>query len=393
MAYNLTKVTGQFQIEGTFRDGGSYGSGHINDTFLINTDNGTNQKYILQRVNHHVFKNVPQLMKNIERVTTHTREKLRRIPGSNPDRETLTLIPTRDKKTYYQDDEGNFWRVYLFIENTRSYDIVDDQNKAYEGGKAFGRFQKMLADLPGGPLYETIPDFHNTEKRLQNFRETVTKDPLNRAGEAAQEIEFVHRRADEMTKIIRLGREGKIPLRTTHNDTKFNNVLLTEDDKGLCVIDLDTVMPGYALYDFGDSIRTVTNTGAEDEKDLNKVRMKISFFEAYARGFLSETLEFLTPNEIDLLAFAGKLFPFIIGLRFLTDHLDGDNYFKIHFPGHNLQRARAQFKLLQSMEEQFEAMNEVIGRIVEEQKKGKEPGARSQKKIVGAIHELPLGER
>ena len=282
------------------------------------------------------------------------------IPGSNPEREGLTLIPTIENKTYLIDSEGNYWRVYIFISNNKSYDIVDSPEKAYEGGKAFGQFQAMLADLPGDPLNETIPDFHNISKRLQTFYNTLENDTENRAKMIKDELAFVNARAEEMKIIHKLGAEGKIPLRITHNDTKFNNVLLDEYDKKLCVIDLDTVMPGYIHFDYGDSIRTTTNTGAEDEKDLTRVNMDIRLYEAYTRGFLEETAKVMNQFELDNLAFSGKLFPFIIGLRFLTDYLDGDNYFKIHHENHNLQRTKAQFHLLRSMEEQFEKMKEIV---------------------------------
>jgi hypothetical protein len=316
--------------------------------------------YILQRINHHIFKNVPKLQDNILRVTSHIRKKLEQTPGANPDRETLTLIPALDGKPYFKDEEGNFWRIYIFIDKNRSYDRVESPAQAYEGGKAFGRFQYLISDLEGDPLHETIPNFHNMDMRLKTFFETVKNDPANRVSKAGPEIKFVEERAEVMTRILRLGEEKKIPERITHNDTKFNNVLLDENDKRLCVIDLDTVMPGYIHYDFGDSIRTTTNTGNEDEKDLSKVEMDIRLFEAYSKGFLEETKSFLTPVEIDNLAFSGKMMTFIIGLRFITDYLDGDHYFKIHHEHHNLQRAKAQFKLVASMERQFEDMQKII---------------------------------
>lgn len=365
MKYNLKEIFSNFKADGSFESGKPYGSGHINDTFLIVTKEGDATDYILQRINHLIFKNVPNLQDNILRVTTHLKNKLKEIPGSNPDRETLTLIPSLENLPFYKDLEGNYWRLYIFIKN-RSYDRVENPSQAFEGGKTFGRFQYLLSDLKGEPLFDTIPDFHNMQKRLDTFFDTVKNDPENRAKLSATEIKFVEDRAVEMNAIQRLGEEGEIPLRITHNDTKFNNVLLDEHDKGLCVIDLDTVMPGYIHYDFGDSIRTSTNTGNEDEKDLSKVEMDLQLFEAYSKGFLGETKSFLTENELDYLAFSGKMMTFIIGLRFLTDYIDGDNYFKIHHEHHNLQRARAQFKLVSSMEEQFNQMKEIIKQIVGE---------------------------
>ena len=360
---DLQQICSRFQFEGTFSKAYPYGSGHINDTYKVETAEIDGYDYILQRVNHHVFKDVPGLMENVVRVTSHIRKKLEAMEGANPDREVLTVIPTNEGSPFYIDEEGNFWRMYIFIWDNKSYDLVDSPGKAYEGGRMFGKFQAMLADLPGKPLNETIPNFHNIEWRLDTFEETLKKNPVGRASQIPEEIKFVRDREEEMKTILQLGRAGKIPLRITHNDTKFNNVLLDQDDKGLCVIDLDTVMPGYVHYDFGDSIRTSTNTGAEDEADLSKVEMDITLFEAYARGFLEQTKDTLNDVEIDHLAFAGKLFPFIIGLRFLTDYVDGDNYFKIKHEGHNLQRARAQFKLLQSMERQYGEMREMVNKL------------------------------
>jgi len=359
---NLQEITNHFGISGTVTEIAPYGSGHINDTYRVQTKEPEAFDYILQRINHKIFTNVPALMDNIERVTKHIRLKLEATPGTNPDREGLTLVPATDGKYYYQDTEGSYWRVYIFISDNRSYDIVDSPEKAYQGGKMFGKFQAMIADLPGGPLYEIIPNFHNIEWRLETYRSTLEKDPVGRAALVKAETGFVLERAEEMGTILRLGREGKIPLRITHNDTKFNNVLLDSNDKGLCVIDLDTVMPGYVHYDFGDSIRTSTNTGAEDDPDLSRVEMDIRMFEGYTKGFLEETRETLNPVELDHLALSGKLLPYMIGLRFLTDYVDGDHYFKIKHEHHNLQRARAQFKLLTSMERQFGEMREIVMR-------------------------------
>jgi len=368
MKPDLKKIIAHFHITGTFESGNSYGSGHINDTYLVRTLEKNQPDYILQRINHHVFKNIPALQENIERATTHLKGKLEKIPGSQPNRETLTLIPAEDDKSYYIDKEGNYWRVYLFIDNQRSYDRVESAHQAFEGGKTFGRFQYLISDLDGPPLHETIPDFHNMETRLAAFFKVVESHPVNRVDTAFEEIRFVEQRAEEMTRILRLGRKGEIPKRITHNDTKFNNVLLDEHDKGLCVIDLDTIMPGYIHYDFGDSIRTSTNTATEDEADLSRVEMDIRLFEAYTKGFLSQTQSFLTQTETDNLAFAGKMMTFIIGLRFLTDYLDGDHYFKVHHKGHNLQRARTQFKLVTSMERQYDQMQKIIERMTKNQK-------------------------
>jgi len=362
MKFDIKEIVSHFEIEGTFKAGEPYGSGHINDTFKIDTVEDDQYDYILQRVNHHVFKDVPGLMENVERVCSHIKSKIEGVEGVNPDREVLTVIPTQHKSSYHKDVDGNFWRMYIFIWDNKSYDRVDSPAKAFEGGRMFGQFQSQLADLPGKPLNETIPNFHNISWRLDTFMDTLERNPAGRADAIRAEIDFVLSRSEEMKTILKLGEAGKIPLRITHNDTKFNNVLLDQDDKGLCVIDLDTVMPGYVHYDFGDSIRTTTNTGNEDDANLDNIEMDIDLFEGYTKGFLQETKDTLNQVEIDHLAFSGKLFPYMIGLRFLTDYVDGDNYFKTHSEHHNLQRARAQFKLLTSMERQYDEMRKIVGK-------------------------------
>ncbi|HBH84537.1 MAG: hypothetical protein A2X05_17210 [Bacteroidetes bacterium GWE2_41_25] len=364
MTYDLKEIFGYFTPEGTYLEGEPYGSGHIHDTFRVQTSESDKDNYILQRLNNKIFKDIPQLQNNIERVTVHLNKKLQLIPGSNLKRECLTLIPAKDGKSWIIDKDGNYWRMYIFISDHRSYNIVDNTDKAFEGGKAIGRFQAMLADMPGGPLAETIPKFHDIENRLETLNRKIKEDPAGRVASLTEEIKEYLSRSEEMKTILKLGRSGKIPLRITHNDTKFNNILLDENDKALCVIDLDTVMPGYVHYDFGDSIRTVTNTAAEDEKDLSKVEMNISLFEAYASGYLSETGKTLNEVEKEYLAFAPKLITYTIGVRFLTDYIDGNNYFKIHHPLHNLQRTRAQMKLVMSMERQYEEMQKIIRKLV-----------------------------
>ena len=360
MDYDLKEIFGYFGADGTFLNGEPYGSGHIHDTFRIGTAEQDKDDYILQRLNNKIFKNIPELQHNIERVTVHLRNKLREIPGSDIKRECLRLIPSHEGKTWIVDKDGNYWRMYIFISNHHSYNFVDSPDKAFEGGKAIGRFQAMLADMPPPPLFETIPQFHNIEKRLEAFTDKIREDPVGRVSGVRAEIDIVLERAEDMKIILRLGDEGKIPLRITHNDTKFNNILLDENDKALCVIDLDTVMPGYVHYDFGDAIRTAANTASEDENELSKVKMDINLFKAYAEGYLSETVNTLNDVEKEYLAFAPKLITYTIAVRFLTDYIDGDNYFKIHHKDHNLQRARAQLQLVKSMEEQFEEMRTII---------------------------------
>lgn len=352
--------------EGTFLSGESFGPGHIHDTYRIKTAEKDCDDYILQRLNNKVFKDIPRLQENMERVTMHLRNKLAAIKGSDLKRECLTLIGSRiNGRSWHTDDEGNYWRMFVFISDHRSYERVDSLHKAREGGKAIGRFQAMLADLPGDPLHETIPDFHDIRKRLDNFHRAIEKDAAGRVFEARKEIDEIVRREEEMKIILRLGDEGRIPLRITHNDTKFNNILFDNNDKALCLIDLDTVMPGYVHYDFGDAIRTASNRVAEDCEDLSQVSMDINIYEAYAQGYLSETAATLNDTEKEYLPFAPKLLTYIMATRFLTDYLDGDTYYKIKHPLHNLQRNRAQIALLKSMEVQYERMAEIIKSLIQ----------------------------
>ena len=364
MSIELFSIIENFALRGKPISVEPFGSGHINDTYKITTSEADSPDYILQRINHAVFPDIPGLMRNMHRVTRHIRQKLEKAGEQDIDRRVLTVVPRRNGDLYYRDDSGNYWRMLLYIAGGKTYDIVENPEKAYQGGRAFGRFQALLSDFPPPPLAETIPDFHNIEKRFQTFWRVVRKDALGRAGRAADEIEMVRSRAEEMTLRHKLKQTGKIPLRITHNDTKFNNILFDGNDNVLCILDLDTVMPGLVHYDFGDAIRTCANTGAEDEKDLDKVSLDMRLFEAYARGFLEETADFLLPIETEHLAFSAKLFAYSQALRFLTDYIDGDHYYKIHFPEHNLQRTRAQFKLLQSMEEQYGKMEEIIQELI-----------------------------
>jgi len=363
MKHDLKRIYDSFLTEGSFDKAVPYGSGHIHDTFRIETCEKDSDDYILQRLNNKVFKNIPELQDNIERVTKHIRKKLLNIPGADSKRECLTLIPAKNNKSWIEDEEGSFWRMFIYIPNHRSYDMVDSPEKAFEGGKAIGRFQALLADLPGKPLFETIPWFHNIEKRLENFTSALKTDRVDRIKSSSEETDFILKRSDEMKIILKLGKEGLIPLRITHNDTKFNNILLDDKDKALCIIDLDTVMPGYVHYDFGDAIRTAANTAAEDEKELSKVSMDISLFKAYADGYLSETKDTLNDVEKEYLAFGPRLITYTMAVRFLTDYLDGDNYYKIHHEHHNLERTKAQLKLVRSMEEQYTEMQEIIKKL------------------------------
>jgi hypothetical protein len=360
LKHNVRLVAQAFQIYGDFVSAEPYGSGHINDTYCVVFDQaGSPVRYIFQRINHNIFKTPVALMEKVQRVTTHLGAKTAGEPEAS--RRVLTLVPARDGKPYFCDADGNHWRVYFFIEKARTYDAVESTAQAFQAAKAFGRFQKLLADLPAPRLHDTIPDFHHTPKRFAALEKAIAADVANRAALAKPEIEF----ALAHKNITGILLAAKLPERVTHNDTKFNNVMLDDaTGNGVCVIDLDTVMPGLALYDFGDMIRTTTSPAKEDERDLTKVRMQFPMFEAVVRGYLETAGEFLTPAEKSFLAFSGKLITFEIGIRFLTDFLAGDVYFKIHREGHNLDRSRTQFKLVESIEQQEDAMNKLVGGIL-----------------------------
>jgi len=341
-----------------------FGHGHINDTYLIKTSGDYAPDYILQRKNHLIFKNIAGMMNNIMLATGHIRTKLILDGEDEIDRKVMTYLPAVDQKFYVLDEESNYWTICLYIRGSHGIEEVTNGNQAYSAGKAFGHFQFQLADLQGSKLIETIPNFHNGKFRYKQLLQAIDDNLADRLESIKKETDALLARADEMTRLQDWLDNGELPLRTTHNDTKINNVLYDDQDNILCIIDLDTVMPGYVHYDFGDAIRTVTNTAAEDEIELSKVNMDIDLFRAYARGYLSETGKTLNQVEKEYLAFAPKLITYTIGIRFLTDFIDGDNYFKIHHELHNLQRSRAQLKLVMSMEEQYGEMQKIIGELV-----------------------------
>jgi len=364
MEPDLKNIFCNFSAEGSFLSGNPFGPGHIHDTYLIATEEKECDDYILQRLNNNVFTDIPKLQDNMERVTNHLRMKLSAIKGSDIRRECLTLIPAQETlKTFIRDDDGSYWRMFIFISDHRSYERIDSHQKAYEGGRITGRFQAMLADLPGKPLHETIPYFHHIARRLGTFHSVIDKDPAGRVNSVRREIEEIIKREEEMQILLRLGEEGKIPMRITHNDTKFNNILFDSADRALCLIDLDTVMPGFVHYDFGDAIRTAANRADEDSPDLSSVSMDIDIYRAYARGYLSEIRSTLNKTEIEYLPFAPKLLTYIMATRFLTDYIDGDHYYKIKYPLHNLQRTRVQLALLSDMEAQYKNMVQIIKNI------------------------------
>lgn len=362
---DIRDVGSHFQIEGSFVSAQPYGTGHINDTYAaLYRQEGAETRVIHQRINHAIFADPPSLMKNIERVTRHIRETMAADGESDLPRKVLTLIPTREGTPYHRDGNGNYWRTYRFIEGARTYDVIETPRHAYETAKAFGRFQRMLIGIPGPRLTETIPDFHHGPKRFERLMKAIREDPFKRAEDARAEIDFAARHEQIVHALPDLQKRGEIPERITHNDTKINNVMLDDSTgEGICVIDLDTVMPGLALYDFGDMVRTATSPAKEDERDLSKVFMRMDLFEALARGYWASAGGFLNEAERQRLSFSGKLITLLIGIRFLTDYLEGDTYFKIHREGHNLDRCRTQFKLIASIEEQEEAMNRLVRAI------------------------------
>lgn len=353
-----------FCLEGCPKECRPYGNGHINDTFLLVCSNaGKEKKYILQRMNHSIFRNPSALMENVANVTAFLQKGIL-ARGGDPDRETLCVIKTKSGENYYTDSLHNFWRVFLFIEDTFCLEQVENAQDFYDCAAAFGSFQRQLADYPAETLHETIPLFHHTPSRFRTFREAVAEDPFQRAASARPEIDFALEREADTHVLTDLLEKGKLPLRVTHNDTKLNNILFdAASRKALCIIDLDTVMPGLSLYDFGDSIRTGASTGAEDERDLSKVELNLSLFETFTEGFLKGCAGSLTPLEISLLPMGAKLMTYECGIRFLTDYLLGDVYFRIHRENHNLDRARTQFKLVADMERKWREMTDIVGRF------------------------------
>ena len=357
----MREIAALFQIEGEIVDACPYGTGHIHDTFAVTFKRGTVNRYIFQRINREIFKNVDQLMENICRVTRHIHDKLGHLPEAVPERTTLTIIPARDGRPYTESAEGDCWRVYIFVEGARTHDVLENASQAYEAAKAFGTFQKLLTDLPPPPLHEIIPGFHDTPRRLASLEQAITEDTCNRAAECRDEIDFAgsfQPLADTVTAALA---SGELPTRVTHNDTKINNVMLDDNTgAGVCVIDLDTVMPGSLLYDFGDQIRSCIGLFDENERDPDKIRISLDFFESLVKGYLEVARGFLTDREIDLLPFSGMLITFTVGIRFLTDYLQGDIYFKTNHANENHDRARSQLALVRVIRENESAMNDIV---------------------------------
>lgn len=369
----LLEIAGKFDIDGRIDQIKALGPGFINDTMIVSTIAGTSgkaQKYILQRKNHIVFPDVPGMMRNIELVTSHIKKKVA-AEGGDPMREVLTIVRRRedsltDKEKelpasdlYYKDDRGNFWAMCIFIEGSVTYEKADTPALCFKGGQGIGRFQAYLADFTT-PLTETIKGFHNIRWRFQQWDEALKRDAAGRVASLADEISWIESRKKQMLDFWSLIEDGTIPTRVTHNDTKISNILFDKNGDVLCVIDLDTCMSSTSLNDFGDAIRSYTNTGAEDDRDLSKVGISLEMFKAYTQGYLSERKATLCNSELDHLAFSARYITFEQVLRFLMDYIDGDVYYKIKSPDHNLVRTHAQYKLLQSMEENYEEMVRIV---------------------------------
>lgn len=357
----LRDIASKFVIYGDFLVAVPFGSGHINDTYQLTYDQGgVRLHYTMQRINHAVFHHPEQVMENMDRVTRHLLNKIH-AERIETKKRTLRLLRTYTNQPCVQDHRGNYWRAYVFVENARSYDVLENPKQAYMAAQAFGDFQCNLVDLPGPRLHETIPNFHNTPKRVEALEAAIKSDKAGRARQVRHEIDFIMKRREETEKLLKLNAEGSIPERITHNDTKVNNILIDDlTGEGICVIDLDTVMPGLALYDFGDMVRAGTSAAEEDEVNLEKVGMRFEMYEALFRGFLSSAGGFLTPAERENLPFAGKLITLETAIRFLTDYLEGDVYFKTRRPHHNLDRCRNQLKIIESIESQMNEMKKLL---------------------------------
>ena len=358
----IKKIADQFAFTGELISCAPCGSGHINGTYMLRYRIGEmgSIKVILQKINREIFQKPEELMENIAGVTGHLKKKVIE-KGGDLEREVLNLIPTKEGKAYLTDENGECWRAYIFITDAVSYDLVEKPEDFYESAVAFGKFQEMLADYPAETLHETIKDFHNTPDRLEKFKKAVAEDVCGRAASVQKEIDFILEREELTHALYDLQLDGRLPLRVTHNDTKLNNIMIDDETgKAICVIDLDTVMPGLTANDFGDSIRFGASTALEDEQDLSKVSCDLHLFDVYARGFIEGCGGALTDLEIDMLPMGAILMTFENGIRFLTDHLEGDHYFHIHREGHNLDRCRTQLTLVKDMEEKLPQMNEII---------------------------------
>ena len=351
---DVKKLASAFVLNGNPISWREFGHGHINSTFKITTDTGC--EYVLQKINKYVFRNPPRLMSNVVAVTDYLRQRV-----EDP-KMALHVIMTKRNHAYYRDGEGDFWRMYDFLQGF-CLDAPESDEDFYQSGVAFGQFQELLSDFPAETLFETIPEFHNTVDRYRQFKASLEIDPLDRLAGVREEVDFVLAREELGSTLQKMREAGELPLRVTHNDTKLNNVMLDRKTrKALCVLDLDTVMPGLSAHDFGDSIRFGAATAAEDEQDLSKMTLDLHMFEVYTRGFLESATK-LTDKEVEVLPLGALIMTLEVGLRFLKDYIDGDLYFKTSYPEHNLVRARTQLKLVADMEEKMEDMNRIVAKV------------------------------
>ena len=355
---SIENVVAAFTVEGKVVDYVPFGNGHINDTRLVTMDNGV--QYVLQRINKNVFKRPDLLMENYVGVTKFIRKKIEAM-GGDPLREVLNAIPTKDGKPFTIDEEGQYWRLLVYVTESMSYDQVEKPEQFYDSAVSFGDFQYMLRDYPAETLHETIVNFHNTPDRYRQLMEAIEGDAKGRLKEVTAEVEFAKARREFAYTLENAHKEGRLPLRVTHNDTKLNNILFDiNTGKTLCVVDLDTIMPGYSVNDFGDSIRFGATTALEDETDLSKVNFDISLYELYVKGFIEGAKGGLTEGELEMLPIGAIMMTFECGMRFLADYLNGDTYFRVHRPSHNLDRCRNQFKLVADMESQLDQMRAIV---------------------------------
>lgn len=364
MTNKLIEIALKFSVEGEIAEIKPLGEGFINDTYIVTTVGEEAPNYLFQRKNKNIFKNIPGMMGNILKVTTHLKAKIA-ANGGDIMREAMTITPAKNGDLFYQDEEGDFWAMCLFIKDNLTYEAADSPELAYAGGKGIGKFQSMLSDMKE-PLIDILPGFHNIRFRFKQWDEVLQKNPADRKKELSKEIAWVEERREEMLEFWTLVENGTIPTRVTHNDTKINNILFDKEGNDLCVIDLDTVLNSTVLNDYGDAMRSYTNTGLEDDENLDNVSMDMEIFKAYTKGYLEETVSFLTAPELEYLAFSARYITFEQVLRFLMDYIDGDQYYKIKSPQHNLIRTHAQYKLLTSMEEQYEQMKQVVSKYSKE---------------------------
>ena len=356
----LEWVYSQFTASGGFYSAKAFGTGYINDTYLIKTRETNTPDYVLQSINSDVFKDVPAMLQNISDVTNYMQQQRERLVSYAGFHYILQLIPSKNNENFVIDSGNNYWCMYYYIPESKTVDIIEDSDMAYESGKAYGNFFKLVSDFPARKLHITIPNFHNMKVRLNQLLSAINNDPISRVKEVRKLLSFVEERASEMCKIQEAGEANIIPLRVTHNDTKGDNLLFDKNNNALCVIDLGTVMPGYVHFDFGDAIRSVANKNREDEPDIGAIHFDLDLFKAFTSGYLENTYNFLTKHELAYLPLSVKMMTFIMGVRFLTDYINGDIYYRIFYPENNLNRANAQFKLIELMEKDFDKIESFI---------------------------------